>query len=81
MNITKQAIKNYTKGKEIDDKTDIFQELNIDSLEFVKIIVEIELLIGKEIPPELLINDYWRNIDLIYVTIQNPLFENEIRES
>lgn len=77
MNITKQAIKNiiknYTKGKEIDDKTDIFQELNIDSLEFVKIIVEIELLIGKEIPPELLINDYWRNIDLIYNNIYKLL--------
>lgn len=77
MNITKQAIKNiiknYTKGREIDDKTDIFQELNIDSLEFVKIIVEIELLIGKEIPPELLINDYWRNIDLIYNNIYKLL--------
>lgn len=56
MNITKQKVRDivekYTNIEKWDDNSDIFETLEIDSMNFVRILIEIEQELGKEIPSD-----------------------------
>lgn len=77
MKISKQdlrrIVQKYTHVEEIENNMDIFESLKVDSVIFVQILVEVEELIGNELPTELLAEDKWRTIDIIYEELQKSI--------
>ena len=69
----RQIVQKYVHVKGIENNTDIFEDLKVDSVIFVQILVEVEELIGSELPAELLVEDKWRTIDMMYETIQKTI--------
>ena len=77
MKISKQdlrrIVQKYTHVEEIENNMDIFESLKVDSVIFVQILVEVEELIGNELQTELLAEDKWRTIDIIYEELQKSI--------
>ena len=77
MKISKQdlrrIVQKYTHVEEIENNMDIFESLKVDSVIFVQILVEVEEHIGNELPTELLAEDKWRTIDIIYEELQKSI--------
>ena len=77
MNITKQKVRDivekYTNIEKCDDNSDIFETLEIDSMNFVRILIEIEQELGKEIPSDYLVQERWKNINEIWRNVQNVI--------
>ena len=77
MKISKQdlrrIVQKYKHVEEIENNMDIFESLKVDSVIFVQILVEVEELIGNELPTELLAEDKWRTIDIIYEELQKSI--------
>lgn len=77
MNITKQKVRDivekYTNIEKWDDNSDIFETLEIDSMNFVRILIEIEQELGKEIPSDYLVQERWKNINEIWRNVQNVI--------
>ena len=77
MKISKQdlrrIVQKYTHVEEIENNIYIFESLKVDSVIFVQILVEVEELIGNELPTELLAEDKWRTIDIIYEELQKSI--------
>ena len=77
MNMTKQKVRDivekYTNIEKWDDNSDIFETLEIDSMNFVRILIEIEQELGKEIPSDYLVQERWKNINEIWRNVQNVI--------
>lgn len=69
-NEIRTIVSKYTTNEMWDDESNIFEDLEIDSLDFIKIIVEIETKLDLEIPSEFLEQERWKNINTILDNIQ-----------
>lgn len=74
MEISKQDLKRIiqkcTCAENIEYDTDIFEDLKVDSIIFVQILVDIEELIGNELPAELFVESKWKTINIMYEVLQ-----------
>ena len=83
MEISKQnlrrIVQKYTHVEEIEDNMDIFESLKVDSVMFIQILVEVEELIGNELPTELLAEDKWRTINIMYEELQKSIISKNLK--
>lgn len=67
----KFIVQRYISDINFDDNTNIFELADIDSVTFVRILVDIETEFSVEIPPEFLFESKWNCINVM----KRSLFE------
>ena len=63
------------KGFDIDilECVDLIEDMGMDSITFISIVVEIEEHFAVEVPDDMLLFDYFKNVDDIVSIVQNEL--------
>lgn len=63
------------KGFDIDilEYVDLIEDMGMDSITFISIVVEIEEHFAIEVPDDMLLFDYFKNVDDIVSIVQNEL--------
>ena len=69
----RNIVRKYILNEELGDKTNIFELTDVDSITFVRILVEIENFFSIEIPADFLLENYWNCIDKMEETLKEIL--------